>query len=384
MRFSAVRAQRGLRAARECSPRSLVRRLRFHSQAQAHPAHPDHVRDVVAVTSGRRYADRPMQTLAVWTVLQLLYSLGVSADSLPARSYAVIRTRPSEVKLTGPPRHWGSPITIGALAVLLVSERLWPLRPRVTEPGRFVTNALMGLLASATSLVLEAPLTAVATRAVERRRWGLPTHREPCRAVPPGVLWLDWTLYLWHRATHLQPQLWRLHLPLHHLYPTLDTTTAWRFHALESMASVPVRLLQISVVGVPAGALQLWRQLLLLSISFTIRAAAPPGLGRSHARAARDDPAPARCPPLRAQRRAQLELVERAHALDHLHGTFRSEGDASSVPIGVEGELPGGRLRAYLAPTVAGNAKPGSPGPRDLRRAGLCLEAPRRRDSSSL
>ena len=55
-----------------------------------------YVRDVVAVTSGRRYADRPMQTLAVWTVLQLLYSLGVSADLL-ARSYAVIRTRPSEV-----------------------------------------------------------------------------------------------------------------------------------------------------------------------------------------------------------------------------------------------------------------------------------------------
>ena len=249
-------------------------------------------------------------------------------------------------------RH-GPAITIGALAVLLVSERLWPLRPRVTEPGRFVTNALMGLLASATSLVLEAPLTAVATRAVERRRWGLSRIGSRAARNALGVLWLDWTLYLWHRATHLQPQLWRLHLP-HHLDPTLDTTTAWRFHALELMASVPVRLLQISLVGVPAGALQLWRQLLLLSILF------------HHSNL--------RLPASVDRILGLLVMTPRLHAVhhsarsaernsnwssgltlwDHLHGTFRSEGDASSVPIGVEGELPApGFARTLLLPLQA-------------------------------
>jgi sterol desaturase/sphingolipid hydroxylase (fatty acid hydroxylase superfamily) len=249
-------------------------------------------------------------------------------------------------------RH-GPVITVGALAILLVSERLWPLRPRVAEPGRFVTNALMGLLASATSLVLEAPLTALATRAVERRRWGLSRIESRAARNALGVLWLDWTLYLWHRAAHLQPQLWRLHLP-HHLDPTLDTTTAWRFHALELMASIPVRLLQISLMGVPAGALQLWRQLLLLSILF------------HHSNL--------RLPASLDRILALLVMTPRLHGIhhsarsaernsnwssgltlwDHLHGTFRGDGDAASVPIGVEGERPAtGFAQTLLLPLKA-------------------------------
>jgi rSAM/selenodomain-associated transferase 2 len=50
-----------------------------------------YVREVAAVTSSRRYADRPVSTLVQWTVLQALYSLGAPPRAL-ARWYAPIRS----------------------------------------------------------------------------------------------------------------------------------------------------------------------------------------------------------------------------------------------------------------------------------------------------
>lgn len=92
-------------------------------------------------------------------------------------------------------------------------------------------NAAAGLLAAVPMLLIETPLVALAVKAVERRRWGLSRWRPSALCTLLGVLWLDYTLYLWHRAAHVQPTLWRLHLP-HHLDPVLDTTTAWRFHPM--------------------------------------------------------------------------------------------------------------------------------------------------------
>lgn len=54
-----------------------------------------YVREVAAVTSGRRYEARPLVTLASWVVLQSLYSLGVAPDRL-ARWYGAARARPAE------------------------------------------------------------------------------------------------------------------------------------------------------------------------------------------------------------------------------------------------------------------------------------------------
>lgn len=162
-------------------------------------------------------------------------------------------------------------VALGAVAALLAAERIWPLRasagdaPRRRE--RLVTNAALGVLAAATSAVVEAPLVAVSTSAAERHKWGLSRLPAGGLRTALGVLWLDYTLYLWHRASHLAPALWRFHLP-HHLDPALDTTTAFRFHVLELALSAPYRWLQISLLGVPKDAVSLWQKLLLASISF--------------------------------------------------------------------------------------------------------------------
>ncbi len=49
-----------------------------------------YVRDVVAIASARRFVDAPVRTLFVWTALQMLFSLGVSAERL-TRFYADAR-----------------------------------------------------------------------------------------------------------------------------------------------------------------------------------------------------------------------------------------------------------------------------------------------------
>ncbi|HET6337219.1 MAG TPA: TIGR04283 family arsenosugar biosynthesis glycosyltransferase [Polyangiales bacterium] len=52
-----------------------------------------YLRDVVAVASARRFSDSPLRTLGVWTALQALFSMGVSAERL-ARFYADTRPKP--------------------------------------------------------------------------------------------------------------------------------------------------------------------------------------------------------------------------------------------------------------------------------------------------
>ena len=53
-----------------------------------------YVREVAAIASARRFIDAPARTLFVWTALQALFSLGISADRL-ARLYADARPRPA-------------------------------------------------------------------------------------------------------------------------------------------------------------------------------------------------------------------------------------------------------------------------------------------------
>jgi sterol desaturase/sphingolipid hydroxylase (fatty acid hydroxylase superfamily) len=150
---------------------------------------------------------------------------------------------------------------------LLLAERRWPLRPVDRDTRRLATNAVFGLLAALTEVLLDAPLGRWTARRSERRRWGLSRlPSSPWRTLA-GVLWLDWTLYLWHRAAHRLPRLWRLHLP-HHLDAAMDVTTAWRFHVAELLASVPFRVAQVASVGVPEEAVRLWQRLMVVSISF--------------------------------------------------------------------------------------------------------------------
>ena len=156
-------------------------------------------------------------------------------------------------------------------AGLLWLERRRPLREQRVEPAgpRLAGNAAAGVIAALTMAAAEAPLARRAAAAVERHRWGL----VPRLGLPPALAriatlaLLDWSLYGWHVLLHRLPGLWRWHR-VHHADRDLDVTTALRFHVGELLWSVPWRLGQVLLIGVPRDTLALWSRLTLAEVLF--------------------------------------------------------------------------------------------------------------------
>ena len=157
-----------------------------------------------------------------------------------------------------------------ALGALFVAERRRPLRRQV-EPGaaRVGRNLAIGLLAGATTAASEFPIIAPVQALAERERIGLLRQIPMPRGlrVLAGFLLLDYTLYLWHRANHRAPFLWRFHA-VHHIDLDLDSTTGLRFHAGELGMAAAFRAAQVLLLGVDRETLRLWQQMLVASVVF--------------------------------------------------------------------------------------------------------------------
>ena len=169
------------------------------------------------------------------------------------------------------PAWLSAPLVVGAFGVLWWLERRRPLRRDPEEPKlrREARNLSVAAAAALTLRLTEQPVAERLTALVERRRLGLlklvrlPAWLETALAL----LLLDYTLYLWHVATHRAPALWRFHV-VHHADLDLDASTALRFHFGELVVSVAWRAGQIVLLGVSPLALSVWQTLLMLSVLF--------------------------------------------------------------------------------------------------------------------
>ena len=163
----------------------------------------------------------------------------------------------------------GAVLGFAALA-LFVAEKKRPLRPPTQrEPGRSIANVALGAMSMAAVALIEEPMTKPLARRAARQRRGL-VQRLPLPAWArevAAVLVMDYTIYLWHVATHKVPFLWRFHL-VHHVDLDLDTTTALRFHAADMAISAPYRAAQVALIGVSPRALQVWRGWFFVSVLF--------------------------------------------------------------------------------------------------------------------
>lgn len=68
--------------------------------------------------------------------------------------------------------------------------------------------------------------------------------------VAVTLLLLDWVAWIWHRANHVYPFLWRFH-SVHHSDTRFDASTAFRFHPGELIISLGIRLLAVAASGLP-------------------------------------------------------------------------------------------------------------------------------------
>jgi sterol desaturase/sphingolipid hydroxylase (fatty acid hydroxylase superfamily) len=158
----------------------------------------------------------------------------------------------------------------GAYLLFLVLERLWPLRRQVASKlRRNLRNLAVGGLSAAVIAVLQAPFLVPLAAWAEQRHLGLLNlvAWPPALETALGVLLLDYTLWHWHRWSHLVPLLWRFHL-VHHADRDLDASTALRFHFGEMALSVPYRMAQVVLIGGGVRPVALWHLALFVSILF--------------------------------------------------------------------------------------------------------------------
>lgn len=98
---------------------------------------------------------------------------------------------------------------------------------------------------------------------VSERGWGLFTiYALPYwSSVLIGIITLDLTMYLQHVMFHAVPVLWRLHM-VHHADLDFDVTTGLRFHPVEIMLSMGIKIAIVFVLGLPVLAVLVFEILL--------------------------------------------------------------------------------------------------------------------------
>jgi len=244
----------------------------------------------------------------------------------------------------------GTLLAAGALA-LFVLERRRPLRRQTQEePARILRNLALGAMSIMVINLVETPLVRPLAKRAEQRRRGL-VQLLPAPAWlrdAAAVLLMDYTIYLWHVATHRVPLLWRFHL-VHHIDRDLDSTTALRFHAADMAVSAPYRAAQVAVIGASPRALQLWQGWFFLSVLFhhsNVRL--PARLERVLARLVTT-------PRMHGIHHSQVKGETESNwssglsLWDHLHGTFRLDVPQDAVAVGVPGYRDAADTRLGLA-----------------------------------
>ena len=152
----------------------------------------------------------------------------------------------------------------GIFAVMAAWELLAPRRvQQIGRSTRWPSNIAIVVLD--TALVrLVFPTTAVGVALLaEAKGWGLfyAIGLSAWAAVPLGIILLDLAIYLQHVLFHAVPALWRLHR-MHHADLEFDVTTGARFHPIEILLSMGIKLGVIAALGTPAVAVLVFEVLL--------------------------------------------------------------------------------------------------------------------------
>src|SRR3990172_1093502 len=152
----------------------------------------------------------------------------------------------------------------GIFAVMAAWELLAPRRvQQIGRSTRWPSNIAIVVLD--TALVrLVFPTTAVAVALLaEAKGWGLfyAIGLSAWAAVPLGIILLDLAIYLQHVLFHAVPALWRLHR-MHHADLEFDVTTGARFHPIEILLSMAIKLGVVAALGAPPAAVLIFEVLL--------------------------------------------------------------------------------------------------------------------------
>jgi len=130
-------------------------------------------------------------------------------------------------------------------------ETAAPRRQRiVSRVIRWPANLGILLFNSALVRLLFAALPLAIAAKTQEQGWGLLNayHLPFWMKVACGVILLDFVIYLQHVMFHSVPVLWRLHM-MHHADLDFDFTTGGRFHPIEILLSMGIKMAAVAALG---------------------------------------------------------------------------------------------------------------------------------------
>lgn len=150
-----------------------------------------------------------------------------------------------------------------------------------------------------------------------------------------AVLLLDIWTYWWHRANHRLAFLWRFHR-LHHSDPSMDVSTARRFHPGEIAISSILRVPLIALFGIYLWELVLYELLAALVIDFHhANVGLRPGIDR-FMRLALVTPAMHKVHHSRLKKESDSNYTSLLSLWDRVFRSFRLRSDPAEIRIGLD------------------------------------------------
>ena len=169
---------------------------------------------------------------------------------------------------------YNDPLRLGffivAFIIFALAEYQWPRKVLTQKKStRWASN--IGLVFfNSLILRLTLPLLAIdAAFIAQQEQWGLFNYLNTPSFLTGllSILLLDWLIYWQHRAFHRVPLVWRLNR-MHHAHQDIDVTTGTRFHPIEIIISMLVKIAAIGLLGIPVEAVILFEITLNVSAMF--------------------------------------------------------------------------------------------------------------------
>lgn len=149
-------------------------------------------------------------------------------------------------------------IRLSVFAAVLLLVALWeiisPRRPLLdNKRRRWFTNLSLVIIDTVAVRLLFPILPVALAQVAEARGWGLFNVLPMTLGLRNFLSFviLDFIIYLQHLLFHYTPILWRLHR-MHHTDLDLDVTSGNRFHPLEIVISMLIKMAAIIILGAPA------------------------------------------------------------------------------------------------------------------------------------
>jgi sterol desaturase/sphingolipid hydroxylase (fatty acid hydroxylase superfamily) len=142
---------------------------------------------------------------------------------------------------------------LGILIPLALWEFLSPRRVLTTSKSvRWFGNMGIVLLNTVALRALFPVLAFDIASMAERNGWGILNYYSPLSwvAIVVGVIALDLLIYLQHILFHSVPVFWRLHM-MHHADLDIDVSTGLRFHPIEIILSMGIKMAAVAAIGPP-------------------------------------------------------------------------------------------------------------------------------------